>query len=264
MLFMSYRARRASLSPQPPVRQKPFVSDLYPGARIVSGVVFCARSDVHTRVCDPRQGPERTQLASPCEHPTHARLRHAVLHPCSRPRFVGGRAEHDRTGVAGRLRAASPSTAVCQDKERAAASFALQSGGAKSGGEPDKAGANCKDRKGRFGLARVQVSRTPVVPLASPFKLKIEHTRRALWNDVLVDIFGCGVEIYLKHIRAADPIVENPCFKGYSGPSGWEFFRQTPHLFPSNPPLISFNPPTRSGRLSSRQKSRAGRYGAVP
>jgi len=50
-----------------------------------------------------------------------------------------------------------------------AASFALQSGGAGSGGKPDKAGANCKERKGRFGLVRVQVSRTPLVPNGSPF-----------------------------------------------------------------------------------------------
>ena len=46
------------------------------------------------------------------------------------------------SGAAGRPRAASPSTAVTKTRSAAAASFALQSGGAGSGGEPDKAGAN--------------------------------------------------------------------------------------------------------------------------
>ena len=32
--------------------------------------------------------------------------------------------------------------------------------------KPDKAGANCEEKKGLFGLALVQVRRTPVVPLA--------------------------------------------------------------------------------------------------
>jgi hypothetical protein len=50
-------------------------------------------------------------------------------------------------GVAGRPRAASPSTAVIKTRSAAAASFAfLQSGGAGSGGEPDKAGATYKER----------------------------------------------------------------------------------------------------------------------
>src|SRR5580704_15038724 len=60
-----------------------------------------------------------------------------------------------------------------QMRSAAAASFARciiedsyyrQSGGAGSGGSPDKAGANCKDQKELFGLVRVQVRRTPVVP----------------------------------------------------------------------------------------------------
>ena len=78
------------------------------------------------------------------------------------------------SGAAGRPRAASPSTAVTKTRSAAAASFARciivnsyyrQSGGAGSGGSPDKAGAYCKDQKERFGLVMVQVRRTPVVPL---------------------------------------------------------------------------------------------------
>jgi hypothetical protein len=60
---------------------------------------------------------------------------------------------------AGRLRAASPSTAVVETRSAAAASFARcimvdsycrQSGGAKSGGSPDKAGATNKKLRGVF------------------------------------------------------------------------------------------------------------------
>ena len=82
----------------------------------------------------------------------------------TRPRFVGGRAQRDRTGAAARPRAASPSTAVARQGAQRPPALLLQSGGAGSGGKPDKAGANCKERKGRFGLVRVQVSRTPLVP----------------------------------------------------------------------------------------------------
>jgi len=75
-------------------------------------------------------------------------------------------------GAAGRPRAASPSTAVTKTRSAAAASFARciivdsyyrQSGGAGSGGEPDKAGANCKEQKEFFGSVRVQVRCTPFV-----------------------------------------------------------------------------------------------------
>jgi hypothetical protein len=61
-----------------------------------------------------------------------------------------------------------------QTRSAAAASFARciivnsyyrQSGGAGSGGLPDKAGANCKEKRELFGLVLVQVRRTPVVPL---------------------------------------------------------------------------------------------------
>jgi hypothetical protein len=64
-----------------------------------------------------------------------------------------------------------------QTRSAAAASFARciieniycrQSGGAGSGGSPDKAGANCKDRKELSGLVMVQVRRTPVVPVRRP------------------------------------------------------------------------------------------------
>jgi hypothetical protein len=44
-----------------------------------------------------------------------------------------------------------------------------QSGGAGSGGLPDKAGAYCKEQKELFGLVMVQVRRTPVVPLFAVF-----------------------------------------------------------------------------------------------
>ena len=45
-------------------------------------------------------------------------------------------------------------------------SYYWQSGGAGSGSSPDKAGANCKEKKELFGLVMVQVRRTPVVPVA--------------------------------------------------------------------------------------------------
>jgi hypothetical protein len=64
-----------------------------------------------------------------------------------------------------------------QTRSAAAASFARciiedsyyrQSGGAGSGARPTKRGANCKDRRERFGLVMVQVRRTPVVPVTRP------------------------------------------------------------------------------------------------
>ena len=55
-----------------------------------------------------------------------------------------------------------------RDEERnGRASFALQSGGARSGDEPDKAGANYEKREGLIGdglLLEVQISRTGLVP----------------------------------------------------------------------------------------------------
>ena len=77
------------------------------------------------------------------------------------------------SGAAGRPRAASPSTAS-PDEERSGRQLCQnayfitvcrQSGGAGSGGKPDKAGANCKDQKELFDPLRVQVRRTPVVPV---------------------------------------------------------------------------------------------------
>jgi hypothetical protein len=52
-------------------------------------------------------------------------------------------------------------------------SYYRQSGGAGSGDKPDKAGANCKDRKEPFDVLRVQVRRTPVVPVVWPLSIVV-------------------------------------------------------------------------------------------
>jgi hypothetical protein len=99
--------------PSPPSDRSPFVSLLYPGVFRVRGI-FCARSGVHTRVClTLGKDPRAPQPASPCEPPDMCSPVACGFPPVfSRPRFVGGRAQRDRTGAAGRPRAASPSTAV--------------------------------------------------------------------------------------------------------------------------------------------------------
>jgi hypothetical protein len=106
-------------------------------------------------------------------HTRRCLVKCVVCVPCSRPRFVGGSAARDRTAQPSDF--VPPARApLSKTRSAAAASFAqslkllhsckVQSGGAKSGDEPDKAGADLEERQALVVYPWVQVRRTPLVP----------------------------------------------------------------------------------------------------